>query len=37
MSIIVYGDVMLDEWRIGKVDRISPEAPTSISRNKLQT
>ena len=26
MSIIVYGDVMLDEWRIGKVDRISPRS-----------
>ena len=23
---IIYGDVMLDEWRIGKVDPISPEA-----------
>ncbi len=30
MSIIVYGDVMLDEWRIGKVDRISPEAPVPV-------
>tara|TARA_E500000178_G_scaffold294122_1_gene299269 strand:+ start:469 stop:1719 length:1251 start_codon:yes stop_codon:yes gene_type:complete len=30
MAILVYGDVMLDEWRIGSVDRISPEAPVPV-------
>ena len=30
MAILVYGDVMLDEWRIGAVDRISPEAPVPV-------
>jgi len=29
-SVLVFGDIMLDEFIIGRVDRISPEAPVPI-------
>ncbi|MBY0395747.1 MAG: bifunctional hydroxymethylpyrimidine kinase/phosphomethylpyrimidine kinase, partial [Thermoleophilia bacterium] len=32
LRILVVGDVMLDEYRIGEVERISPEAPVPIVR-----
>ena len=31
-SIVVIGDVMLDHFMIGRVDRISPEAPVPVVR-----
>ncbi|MBU1105418.1 MAG: D-glycero-beta-D-manno-heptose-7-phosphate kinase [Candidatus Riflebacteria bacterium] len=36
-SIAVLGDVMLDEFCWGKVDRISPEAPVPIVQVKTET
>ena len=29
-SVLVVGDVMLDHFLVGRVDRISPEAPVPI-------
>ena len=34
--IRVYGDIMLDRWIIGKANRISPEAPVPILKEKQQ-
>lgn len=34
--IKVYGDIMLDRWIIGKADRISPEAPVLVLKEKQQ-
>ena len=31
-SLIVFGDVMLDQFIVGRVDRISPEAPVPVIR-----
>jgi D-beta-D-heptose 7-phosphate kinase/D-beta-D-heptose 1-phosphate adenosyltransferase len=31
-SVLVIGDVMLDHFQIGRVDRISPEAPVPVMR-----
>ena len=38
-SILVFGDIMLDEFIIGRVDRISPEAPVPVvvEHNNLMT
>ena len=33
-SIVVLGDVMLDEYLFGTIDRISPEAPVMVVRKK---
>lgn len=32
LRVLVVGDLLLDEYRIGEVDRISPEAPVPIVR-----
>jgi D-beta-D-heptose 7-phosphate kinase/D-beta-D-heptose 1-phosphate adenosyltransferase len=32
LRVLVVGDLMLDEYRVGDVDRISPEAPVPIVR-----
>lgn len=32
LRVLVVGDVMLDEYRIGEVERVSPEAPVPIVR-----
>lgn len=32
LRVLVVGDVMLDEYRVGEVERISPEAPVPIVR-----
>lgn len=32
LRVLVVGDVLLDEYRVGEVDRISPEAPVPIVR-----
>ena len=34
--IKVYGDIMLDRWIVGTADRISPEAPVPIIKEKEQ-
>lgn len=34
IQILVVGDMMLDEYRIGEVDRISPEAPVPVVRDR---
>ena len=31
-SVVVIGDVMLDQFMIGRVERISPEAPVPVVR-----
>ena len=36
-SIAILGDVMLDEFCWGKVDRISPEAPVPVVQVKMET
>ena len=36
-SVLVVGDVMLDEYHWCKVDRISPEAPVPICRVQKTT
>ena len=33
-NLVVIGDLMLDEYLIGSVDRISPEAPVPVFREK---
>ena len=33
MTVIVVGDVMLDVFEEGRVDRISPEAPVPVLQN----
>ena len=35
-SILVVGDVMLDNYYIGDVNRISPEAPVQVFRKKAE-
>ena len=36
MAIHVIGDLMLDEWISGEVNRISPEAPVPVvNQNKV--
>ncbi len=32
LQVLVVGDLLLDEYRIGEVDRISPEAPVPVVR-----
>jgi len=34
--IRVYGDIMLDRWIIGTADRVSPEAPVPVLKEKEQ-
>lgn len=36
-SVLVYGDVMIDQYFWGKVDRISPEAPVPVVRVETET
>ena len=36
-TILVVGDVMLDEYIWGEVERISPEAPVPVVRVKNET
>ena len=35
-SILVIGDVMLDKYYVGAVNRISPEAPVPVFRKKTE-
>lgn len=37
LQVLVVGDVLLDEYRIGEVDRVSPEAPVPIVRVRKTT
>lgn len=37
MKIVVFGDVMLDVWSEGVVERISPEAPVPVLLNPQET
>ena len=32
LRILVVGDLLLDEYRVGDVDRVSPEAPVPVVR-----
>jgi D-beta-D-heptose 7-phosphate kinase/D-beta-D-heptose 1-phosphate adenosyltransferase len=32
LRVLVVGDLLLDEYRSGEVDRISPEAPVPVVR-----
>lgn len=36
LRVLVVGDLMLDEYRIGEVDRVSPEAPVPIVRVRAE-
>jgi D-beta-D-heptose 7-phosphate kinase/D-beta-D-heptose 1-phosphate adenosyltransferase len=37
LRVLVVGDVLLDEYRIGDVERVSPEAPVPIVRVRRET